>query len=551
MEKLKKLISNASVLLETVYKKFPITMVIIYAVTVLFVIGTDDFIDKLYDSGWMFTIGFSIMGTVFAETWFKDKIKQYPACIITTVIAIVFKVIYDMELSDKVGDIFGNVYMSYAAVLSLLTIYKTIKDSNVTVEEYFLKAFANWGRITWLYMLANLGITVVIGAFVTLLLDGNDLGIISKVFTILVGCYYVPSLLHCATDMTQEHGKIIKALILYVSTPVTVFLLAIFYLYLGKETLSGRLFEKEIFGVLSWVYALGVPVALMIKNYDKTGKLKMLSKYLLIAFIPVIVLQSIALTIRVSDYGLTTDRYMGYILILFEIILSTVSLYKEGMYLDKIFLILIGFVAVFILSPFNYLDYPMNSQAMRLEKMVSDGFDNMDEEDKIEAKKLYTYLKRREGQDNMYRYIDQEELQKIDLYTFDESKYSDKDGESGVGSKKEYIYASSDIDGVDISGYSKIYEIYTGYSDEITDYKNVKIKDKEKNVEVFIDFEDFVEGIIEAEIKDEEDEFLEREGRIKSKTGNELIILTKCNLDYELYSEKITDVDIEGYILVK
>ena len=82
---------------------------------------------------------------------------------------------------------------------------------------------------------------------------------------------------------------------------------------------------------------------------------KKFSKFLKIAFIPVIILQIITMSMRVNQYGLTSERYMGYILVLFEICLTTLSLYKDGRHLDKIFLIVIGFAFVFILSPLIFL----------------------------------------------------------------------------------------------------------------------------------------------------------------------------------------------------
>ena len=49
------------------------------------------------------------------------------------------------------------------------------------------------------------------------------------------------------------------------------------------------------------------------------------------------VLQIIAMNVRVADYGLTESRYMGYLLIAFEVIFIALMIIKKAKYLDKCF----------------------------------------------------------------------------------------------------------------------------------------------------------------------------------------------------------------------
>lgn len=561
MEKLKKLLINASTLLKTVYKRFPITMVIIYLVTMIFVFGTEDFIDKLFDGEWMAMFAIATLGIVLVETWSENKIIKTIGTIISFMIALVFRTFFEAELTDEINEFLNKILVTYISIVSLLTIYKTIKNANVKVEEYFLKAFANWGRITFLYILANLGMSVVIGAFQALILDGEDLEFISKLFVILFGCYYVPSLLHSATDMTQERGKIIKALVLYVSTPVTGFLLLIFYMYLAKITLAGKIFENEMFSILSLGYAVGMPIALLLKNYDTSGKISKLSKIFILAFIPIIALQFIAMTLRVNQYGLTSERYMGYILILFEIVLTTLSLYKDGIHLDKIFLILIGFVIVFLHTPINYIDYPDVNQANRLEKMVENGFENLSKEEKKEAKTVYVYLKRSNKQELIEKTISENVIREIEEYEYDyyydeytDDYYSsnyDEEYDDGIEIEETSIFADAPFDGLDISNYSKIYRIARYYNQEDEDYKKVEVKSREKEVVVEVDFTRFLDGLIKSDYTNTEDEYLEENGILKSNNENIDVFINDCNIDYEIYNEKILSLDFDGYILVK
>jgi hypothetical protein len=161
---------------------------------------------------------------------------------------------------------------------------------------------------------------------------------------LLGGAYYVPALINSITDMSGEYGIFVKKLIKNVFTPVIAFLLVIFYLFIGKLVLAGTLLESAMFLPLSWGFSVGLPVVLLRKNYDDNESTKRFTNILIYAFIPFILLQFIGLNIRVSDYGLTTERYMGYVLIIFEIVFIVLSIIKESKYLREIFIFSVGYI---------------------------------------------------------------------------------------------------------------------------------------------------------------------------------------------------------------
>ena len=83
--------------------------------------------------------------------------------------------------------------------------------------------------------------------------------------------------------------------------------------------ISGEPLNKSLFFILSLTFSLAIPGVILLKNYEGNKVVSVISNILFYSFIPLLILQIIAMNVRVGDYGLTETRYMGYLLIAFEI----------------------------------------------------------------------------------------------------------------------------------------------------------------------------------------------------------------------------------------
>ena len=399
-EKLKKLFANISNSLKEVYKKFPLTILIVYIVTLIHTFGTDEFVDKFEDN-WFEVMMIWGVGSLFIETYFSQKHVKVIGGILTFGIAVGFK-----ELIESGGiyeEFIQRILITYVIVLPIITLYKMIKQSNLELHEYGINIISNFGKCSIIYILANLGILLVLSVFIELILDGDEWDIIEKILILLLGGYYIPSLINVFTDMKQEPGKFIKILVTYVFTPIVTLLIVILYLYIIKITIKGELLKNSIFFILSVTFGTVIPVALLLKNYKDNKLFDKLSKILVYLFIPFIFLQIIAMGIRVGDYGLTASRYMAYILVAFEIVFVSLIIYKKSKYLKEMALFAAFLVIIVILSPFNFIKVPVMSQTARIEKLLKENgnFSNMPEEAKKECKSAYTFLIRNDGKEYM------------------------------------------------------------------------------------------------------------------------------------------------------
>lgn len=543
MGKLKKLFSNISNSIKETYKKFPVTIIIVYIITFIYAFGTDEFITKFEKEEWIAVLMIWTIGTFFVETWTSKKTMRVVGVITTLGITLGFREILNSE-NLLLEDFFQRLLSTYIMVLPLLTLYKTIKNLKIEVKEYGLKVLSNFGKCTTIYILANLGILLVLFVFIELILNGNDGDIISKTLILLFGCYYVPSLINAVTDMSSEIGKFIKVLIMYVFTPVGTFLIGILYLYIIKIIIKGELLHNEIFFILSLTFAVMVPVVLLLKNYDESGKIKKFTNILLYLFIPFIFLQIFAMGIRVNEYGLTESRYMAVLLIIVEIALILLILIKNSKYLDKIILFVAVLTVIAILSPLNIENVTRMSQINRAKNIIArtGDFSLLTDKEKEECKKAIVFIDSDDNRKYILEKINQETLNEIENYQI---KYYQNDDY-----EYRYISAYESIDGVNIEEYRTIYKLYEGSYNQ-KDYENYQIKSRNDEIVIEVDFQNLIDQMIKAYSVDKEDETFELYRWVDTNDKNIKIYLTSFHMSYEMYTREIESFSVDGYILVK
>ena len=545
MNKLQKLFSNVSKLLKETYKKFPITIIIVYIITLLFLFEDSSFVEKIMDESFMEVLLVSAIGTLFVESLFVDTKKRILGNVISVLIALGFREL--MVVETDINDYWYKIFAAYVTTLPILTIYINLKKSELTLSEYALKVLSNFGKNLSIYLLANIGILVVLAVFIELILDGEDYDLYSKVLIILFGGFYVPSLIDTISNVKNEVGKLIKILITYVYTPVVGFLIAILYLYITKITLNGELLKDSIFYILAITFAIGMPCTVLLQNYKENKKLYSLSKLFVYSFILVIVLQILAMNIRVRDYGLTETRYIAYLFVIFEIIAVILMIKEDAKNIDKVILVLVGLVLIGTISPLNIQIVPVLSQTARIENMVSSAeeFDALSNEDKTDCKSAYVYVERSK-KGFIEEKLDNALINRIEKYVPEETN-------NWTG---EYIHISvyEDIDdGLNVSGYNKVYEIYNGYSEknDNKNYKEYVFESRNDTINVSVDIEKFIEEMVEAEQVDQEDDKFEEIRLLDTNDENVKIYLTSFYLYYELYSKEIESISFDGYFLVK
>lgn len=551
MGKLKTLFSNISNSIKETFKKFPITMVIVYITTLICAFGPEDFVETFMDDMWFYAMGVWAIGTLFSEKFFKNNFVRAGGQIVSLIIALIFRWIINDEIYSN-NLILMKLIITYMSVIPLITLYKILKDSEVSVKEYAIRVLSNIGKITTIYILANIGILIVILVFVELILDGNDYDILLRTLILLLGGFYVPAMINSITDVKPDTGKFIRVLLTCILMPVALFLIGTLYLYVIKIMISGELLNKSLFFVLSLTFTLAIPGVILLKNYDENKTVSIISNILLYSFIPLLVLQIIAMNVRVGDYGLTESRYMGYLLIAFEIIFIALMIIKKSKYLDKIILVFAGFIIFGVLSPFNIYDVPVYSQTARITDMLKtvESFDALSTSQKNECKKALIYVKNSSNPEYLDKKLTKEEKEAIEQYVVE---YIDENGNIERDYDYEYISMYDTKSEVNIEGFKMLYHSYANSYMRKGDINisNYEISDRDKNVKVTVDLENLIREMYKAEKENTKETTFEKVRLLKTSDENIMFFVTDFSVSYEMYSNKLKYVSIDGYLLVK
>lgn len=552
MGKIRKIFSTVYDSIKESLKKFPITMVIVYFTTLICTFGTDDFIETFMDDAWFAMMGIWAIGTLFFEIFFKKDLVKIIGGVASFVIALGCRAVI---IRDEVSAnfILEKLVTIYVTVIPLITLYKIAKVSGFDIKQYALRVLSNVGRTSTTYALANLGILVVMLVFIELILDGNDYDILPRTLILLLGGFYVPAMLNAITDVTQETGKFLRVLLTRILMPVAIFLIGTLYLYVVKIMISGELLNKALFFVLSLTFSLSIPCVILLKNYEENKSVQQMSNVILYSFIPLLVLQIIAMNVRVADYGLTEARYMGYLLIAFEIIFIALMIIKKAKYLDTIILVFAGFIIFGVISPFNVFDVPVYSQTARIEKILrtANSFDELTIEQKNECKKAYIYVENGSKPEYLDKKLTEEEKETIKKYIV---VYDDNDYAYRRDTEYEYVSVYDRDTPVNIDGFKMLYLAYNSYyyGNKIDiDFEKYELRDKEGIISVTVDIKDLVKQMSEAEKNNTTNATFEKVRYMKTSDENIMFYMTEFSMSYELYSNSLEHFSIEGYLLVK
>ena len=203
---------------------------------------------------------------------------------------------------------------------------------------------------------------------------------------------------------------------------------------------------------------------LLLNNYkDKLSIFN--AKYIPNFFIAPLVLQIYSLIIRINDYGLTSRRYIGIFVLLFELCSFILYKVKEKKYLKYDILVLTLFcIILFIIPVINLEEAPIYSQVATLKSIWKEDtkIEDFTNEEKSKIDSIYDYFIDNDV-DKKYlpSYLSFEKIEEclkdykeIEEYNFYAFYYKDKKIDvSGYNYIEEYV-VESDNEIIEINGYN-------------------------------------------------------------------------------------------------
>jgi len=379
-------IKKAALSLKGIFTDYPVTLgaIVLAAFLGAIIIDVDfdtDIIKRIIE----FLLCFS-GETLLVEEFFARKIKLriggYAVAIFPAAFFAYVMEVFDSKAEtflgmdmDKAMEIIGNWYVVYFAVLAAVTILHICKRLGCSFEKYCLSSFFAIMKTTLVYGIFAGGLAILVLIFDELIMDTGEF--LGRIELFLAGGIYVPAMLLAITDKKGEVGKFARRIVLFVFEPLLMAALVIIYIYIVKIFVTSDVPSNSVFSIITFLFVAGLIIwTLVIGLEDKSSKLAAIGGYLPFVFIPCIFLQIWSLVIRVREYGYTVSRYMGVILIIFELIYMILFIVRKVFKKDLVAYILIAAAALafvgLIMPGVNSDDVIIRSQIKRLEELDID-----------------------------------------------------------------------------------------------------------------------------------------------------------------------------------
>lgn len=528
------------------FKQYTATNIVIILTTLFLVFAYDELPGTIINK----TLTIAILSAInfFAcETYLKKLWQRGISYVVGLGIAIGFEqLVYSARNSEAIA----RIVIGYAIIVFLIGLMQAIKNTKADIGEYAVKAFKNIFSVGIIYIILNIGLTLITLIFISLILSNTGSNLIARIQIALLGLFALPATLIAITEIKEDISKFIKAIVLYVMLPLTILATVIIYIYMAKILILREIPANSIFRILTGLFIVAFPVWVMIDPFKKESKLiEKICKILPIAFIPFLLLQTYSICTRIDGNGLTPSRYIGIAFIIFETITIFLSLYKERKYLINFITVGTVIIAVSTILPVVNMQSASNiSQSNRLKKVWKENqiFSDLSEENKKIAQSAYSYLEN-QSDANKYipNYIDKDAIKE---YIVGKEEYYYKYNQKRIEYPKMYIIGEKQQI-VPIGEYKYMQEVTVSeYDIKLNDMKNIQLTES-----TTVNLVEYLSKIIEKNETNASkiEEYIKSNNTIKIDDNKDFYItdLTATYTNEETIN--ILYLSIDGYLLQK
>lgn len=522
--------------IQSIFGHFPLTLIIVFFLTIFLSITTieSNVSTAIVENTALFCIVFAISTftteAIMKKGMSKRKILMY---ILSLGISSLLTYLVNME-NDMIVTYVSRIIITYFTCLLLFAIFALYKLSGQKFNEYLTRVATNIFKSGIIFVILAFGIAMVISVFCLLILKGKYM-LILRAEILVFGLYFIPKLMYAFVDIDGEINKFFEAIFKYVLDTLVIIAFIIIYLYIAKIIILRDMPVNQIYRIIATLFILGVPIWTIASFFEDNKLISKVNKILPFAFIPFILLQIYSLGVRIIDNGLTELRYVGCMLILFEIIYIAMYIKNREKVGNSIIVLIVLSVITLIVPQVNMYRASNFSQYIILTKY--DIAKDYSQEELSKFKGAYYYLKNSNGGKKLIdKALSEDEKDKLEK----DVKYED----SYIG--KTVINISNEIENVDIAQYNKLYEIDAFDYDKNSLEKaflNVKCNNTNKSVDL--------SNIISNAFKSENPENYFKNSGVIPINDNMAIVIKYIYIMYDEENNQVTQYSIDGYLLEK
>jgi hypothetical protein len=358
--------------------RFPFTILFIIGIAVLSFMEVNKVKFEIQERLWAFFIlgAFLNIGVTLYLEEFQNRLYRYAL----NLIPVILLTIYCFTLPDDLVDYqtIQLVTMGVVFILSAFVVSFLKKDNDIPFWNFSRESIV---QLFISYFFAS----VLVGGISLALLSLDKLfnvNIVSKVYQNLsIICYLLFAPVYFLSNLPDEFEKrkqdisfpkIFKIFGLYILLPILSVYVLILYVYLFQIIIKWELPNGWVSTLVS-VLGLGGFLCMLVLHplhLKKENKIaEMFSKYFPLVLFPLLVLMSVGILRRVSDYGLTINRCYVLLLNVWMYGISHYLFYSKAKHLKWI---IISFALVLFLSsvgPWSVFSITRHSLTNKLEKL--------------------------------------------------------------------------------------------------------------------------------------------------------------------------------------
>ena len=542
------------------FKKYLLTNIMILLITLILLI------EKQVDFTLIIKIMLLTLSQFFTvELIIKNKKTKFIGYVISIVISIIFSQI--LKLQDS--KLLTNLFYVYMISIPLIGIYKYLENEKIDFNKYITIISQNIIYTGIIFLILEAGINGIVLIIKDLLIPTIDYIVFEKIQILLIGIYLAPALIESLTNVNKKINEVLKELTKKLIMPLILIALVILYAYIIKIIVLRAFPKNIIFSLVCGIFAICFIIWTYVFSFNEKETLSYkISKKMPIIIIPLIVLQLYSLILRIRDYGITQDRYLGIIVLVSESIVIFLSIYKNRKYYSKIILVAVLMMLIsFVIPKINMYNISNISQVNRLKKIWPSNvsYSQLSNDEKAQVNSIISYCKNNNIEDKISSYIEKIKQENSDL---DSKTNTNINTNTNIYYSKEINETQNVLylpDGYKSMKWGQILFDEPKTNEERLNFnKNGFTKEQLENAkssiyDCKINIYDFIEQAIAIkensnngnELQDNINSYFENNSYIKTSDENIIFYVTYVNIYYTSKIPKISSIVINGYYFKK
>lgn len=586
MGKLSNFIKSKKLQAENIYKNYLITLISGAIASILGMILLESERSYEFDETLgKVILGFVIFtfGEIFIETIARKLVVKLILSIINAGVSVLWVFLITTESLTENNYYVMYMLLSFGLYVLLfggITLFVVVKRSGLTMQEYYTRFLRNTIVMSIVVNVISMGVLFILYIFSTLIIKLEVFDLFMDAEILMLGFVHLPVFLTILTDNKKETSKVFKGVAWYVLMPIQIIATLIIYAYILKIFSLSELPKNQVYAICAGVVTSGILINFLAYSYLPQGKLNIygkLIKFYKYFLIPMIPLEIQAMSIRISNYGVTENRYLGVVFIIVQIIYLTwelwvllgsliAGIFKKkpesvendtarkmgifGSHYEMFIFVIIGIYIVIAFMPgIRIHRFIYSSNVKRLNEAIK-------EEDYIKAEACIDVL-----QGNVYgdEYLNDnftdEEIDDIQTKAWGIIREREEQDDTGAQYISHYTY----VDELDVKDYSKV-TFVSGDDNVYGESKNVLPEDVELDMYKYqgsFNRENIVcklknlEDIIELAIEDsEKNQDSDEDKYVITVDKNTKFVIKKIEF-FKYENGRISDLIMEGYLLEK